>query len=84
VGLKIIGTYQLLVCADGVNLLDDKTNAVKKNIKSAHEATKEGGPEVNKENTKCMLMSSHQNRAKQSLRQLIGPLKMRQSSDIWD
>jgi hypothetical protein len=49
-----------------VNLLGDKINAVKKNTKTVHEASKEGGLEVNKENTKYMLMPSHQNEGQKS------------------
>jgi hypothetical protein len=34
VGLKLNETHQLLVCADDVNLLDDKVNTVKKNTQT--------------------------------------------------
>jgi hypothetical protein len=49
VGLKLNGTHQLLVCADDVNLLGDNIDAIKKNMESLIDATKEVGLEVNTE-----------------------------------
>jgi hypothetical protein len=61
VGLKLNGTYQLLVYADDVNLLGDDTAIVKKNTETLIDASKEVGLEVNTEKTKYMLLSRHQN-----------------------
>jgi hypothetical protein len=64
VGLKLNGTYQLLVYADDVNLLGDNIDTIKKN-KTITDASKEVGIEVNVEKTKYMLLSRRQN-AKQN------------------
>jgi hypothetical protein len=55
VGLKLNGTYQLLVYADYVNLLGDKIGTMKKNTETIIDASKEVGLEVNIEITKCIL-----------------------------
>jgi hypothetical protein len=61
VGLKLNGTHQLLVYADDVNLLGDNIDAIKKNMETSIDASKEVGLEVNTEKTKYMLLSRHQN-----------------------
>jgi glutathionylspermidine synthase len=43
VGLKLNGTHQLLVCADGVKLLGNNTDTIKKNTESFIYARKEVG-----------------------------------------
>jgi hypothetical protein len=63
VGLKLNGT-QLLVYGDDVNLLGDNIDAVKKNMETLIDASKEVGLEVNTEKTKYMLLSCHQNAGK--------------------
>jgi hypothetical protein len=59
--LKLNGTDQLLVYADDVNLLGDNIDAIKKNMETLIDASKEVGLEVNTEKTKYMLLSRHQN-----------------------
>jgi hypothetical protein len=56
-GLKLIGTHQLVVYADDLNLLGDN---IKKNTEALIGASKEVGLEVNTEKTKCILLSRHQ------------------------
>jgi hypothetical protein len=59
VGLKLNGTHQLLVYADDVNLLGDNIDAIKKNMETLINASKEVGLEVNTKKTKYMLLSRH-------------------------
>jgi hypothetical protein len=61
VALKLNKTYQFLVYADGVNLLGDNLDTIKKNQESLIDAGNEVGLEVNAEKTKYMLLSGHQN-----------------------
>jgi hypothetical protein len=59
--LKLNGTHQLLVCADGMNLLGDNIDTIRKNTETLFDTNKEVGIEVNAEKTKYMLTSHHQN-----------------------
>jgi hypothetical protein len=61
VGLKLNGTHQLLVYADGVNLLGDNVDIIKRNAQTFIDASKEVGLEVNTEKTKYMLLSHNEN-----------------------
>jgi hypothetical protein len=60
VGVKQNGTYQLLVCADNINLVGYDKNT----IRSLIDACKEVGLKVNTEKSKHSLMSHHQNAGK--------------------
>jgi hypothetical protein len=51
-GLKLNGTYQLLVYADNVNILGGSVHAIKKNTETLLVVSKEIGLEVNAEKTK--------------------------------
>jgi hypothetical protein len=55
------GIHQLLVYADDVNLLDNSINAIKENIGTLSEASRDVDLEINAEKTKYMIMSRHQN-----------------------
>jgi hypothetical protein len=64
VGLKLNGTHQLLVYADGVNLLGDYIHVLLNTVKINRNLTghrKEVGLEVNREKTKYMFLSLQQN-----------------------
>jgi hypothetical protein len=61
VGLKLNGTYQLLLYADDVNLLGYNIGTIEKNTKTLIDASKEVGLEVDAEKSKYMLMYCHQN-----------------------
>jgi sorting nexin-29 len=61
VGLKLNGTYELLVYADDMNLLGDNINTISKNTGTVIDTNKEVGLEVNTEKFKYMVLSSHQN-----------------------
>jgi hypothetical protein len=61
VGLKFIGTLQLLAYADQVNLLGDNTDTIKRNTETLIYASREVGLEVNVEKTKNKLLSRHHN-----------------------
>jgi hypothetical protein len=57
VGLKLIGTHQLLAYTNDVNLLGDNIDTIKKNTETLIDARKEVGLEINLEKTKYMLLS---------------------------
>jgi hypothetical protein len=59
--LKLSGTYQLLVYANDVNLLQYIINTTKKNTEALINASKEVGLEENAEETKYMLTSCNRN-----------------------
>jgi hypothetical protein len=59
--LELNGTHQLLVYADGINLLGNNINTIKENTETHLRVSKDIGLEINVENTKYMIMSHHQN-----------------------
>jgi hypothetical protein len=52
---------KILAYADGVNLLGDNIDTIKKNTEILIDASKEIGVEINVDKTKHMLLSRHQN-----------------------
>jgi hypothetical protein len=60
-GLKFNGTHQLQAYANDVNLLGVNIDTIKTNTGTLINASKEVGLEINVEETKYMLLSSHQN-----------------------
>jgi hypothetical protein len=78
VGLKLNGTYQLLVYADDVNLLGDNIGIIKKNAVTLLDAGKEVGLEMNIEETECIMLPHHQNAGQGR------NLKIAYISNIWE
>jgi len=60
-GLKLNGTYQLLVYADDANMLGGSVHTLKENAEDLIMVSKEIGLEVNADKTKHMVMSQDQN-----------------------
>jgi hypothetical protein len=76
--------HQLLVCADGVNLLGDNIDTVKNNTESLV-TNKEVGLEVNTERTKYMLLSHHQHAFQnRNIKIANKPFENVHSSNIWE
>ena len=60
-GLKLYGTYQLLVYGDDVNILGGSVRTIKENAGALLVASKEIGLEVNTDKAKYIVMSRDQN-----------------------
>jgi hypothetical protein len=56
-GLKLNGTYQLLVYTDDVNILGGSLHTVQENAEAFLMASKENGLEVNVDKSKYIVMS---------------------------
>jgi hypothetical protein len=68
-----------------VNLLGDNIDAIKKNMETLIDASKEFGLEVNTEKTKYMLLSRHQNVGQiHDIKIANKSFENVQSSDIWE
>jgi hypothetical protein len=59
--LKLNGTHQLLVYADGVNISSRSVLTIKENTEAILVASKKTGLEVNPDKTKYVVMSRDQN-----------------------
>jgi transcriptional regulator with PAS, ATPase and Fis domain len=59
-GLKLNEIHQLLAYADDVNIVEENTDTIKKNMDALLDASKEVVIEVDPEKTKYMLMSHYQ------------------------
>jgi hypothetical protein len=55
--LKLNGTHWLLAYADGVNIVGENIDTIKKNTEALLDTNKEVGLEVNPEKMKYMLLS---------------------------
>jgi hypothetical protein len=83
--LELNRTHQLLVYADGINLLGENINIVKKNAETLLDASKEIGLEVNSEKTKYMFMSYHQTAGQSNyIRVANKSFEKWQVSSIWE
>jgi hypothetical protein len=60
-GLKLIGTHQLLAYADDVNLLGDNIDTINKNTGTLIDVSKEVGLEIDTRSAKYVLVSQDQN-----------------------
>jgi hypothetical protein len=84
-GLKLNGTYQLLVYAYGVNVLGGSVYTTQTNTETLLVASKKIGIEVNADKNKYMVMSRDQNSSRShNMTLIIVPLKGWKSSNIWE
>ena len=84
-GLKLNGTYQLLIYAADVNILGRSVHTIMKKTEALVFIRKEIGLEVNAYKTKYMVMSREQNAGQcHSIKIIIVPLKGWNSSNSWE
>jgi hypothetical protein len=55
--MKLNGTHQLLISADGVNIFGGSVHTIKKDTEASVVACKDNGLKVNVDNTKYTVMS---------------------------
>jgi hypothetical protein len=82
-GLESNGMHQLLACADAVNLCEN-INIAEKKTQKLLDASKQVGLDVNAENTKHKFMSCHKIIGQNRYVEVTNPLKIWQSSNIWE
>jgi len=83
-GLKLIGTHQLLLYADDVNVLGGSVHTINENAEALVAASKKTGLEVYVDKTKYMIMSEIRIEDKLTVQILIiVPLKGWKRSNIW-
>jgi hypothetical protein len=81
--MKLNGTCRLVAYANNVNIVGEHLYMIQKNTEALLDASKEVDLEVNPEKTYvcvCVWMS----RCMKAGQRQIGPLKVWQSSNIWD
>jgi hypothetical protein len=84
VGFEFRATNQLLVHADGINLLGDSINTIKDNTEPLLGASRDVGLEINAEKTKYMIMCRHPNSGQnQNIRIANESFIMWQNSNTW-
>jgi len=83
--LKLNGTHQLLVYADGVNILGGSVHTIQENAEALVVAGREIGLDENADKTKYMVMSRDQHAGRShSIKTDNSSLKGCNSSNIWN
>jgi len=84
-GLKLNGTYQIVVCVHDFGILGGNVHMVKKDTEAFAVVSKEIGLEVNADNSQCMVMSRDQNAGRSySIKTDNSSFERADSSDIWE